>query len=131
MLDEIRREVELYIINEKDVKEFELRKEGAKGVKVKYLLHAGIGAKNIQLRIFTIEPKGSTPQEQHEHEHEVFILEGKGKILSKDKEFIIKEGDAVFIESFEPHKIENIGDTPLRFLCTKQTSELPKELKQE
>jgi len=111
------------------VKEFELKKEGAKGVKVKYLLHAGVGAKRIQLRLFTIDVGGYTPFESHEHEHEVFILKGKAKIYGENEVLIAEPGTAIFISSFEKHKIENAGDEPLQFLCTKETSEIPEELK--
>lgn len=119
----------LYLTDVDSVEEFELKREGAKGVRVKYLLHAGVGAKRIQLRLFTIEVGGYTPLERHEHEHEIFILRGKAKIHGENGEFIAKPGTAIFISSFEEHKIENIGDEPLQFLCTKETSEIPEELK--
>ncbi len=121
--------ISMYIIEADSVEEFELKKEGAKGVKVKYLLHAGVGAKRIQLRLFTIEVGGYTPLECHEHEHEVYILNGRAKIYGEDKVFIANPGTAIFIGSFEKHKIENAGNEPLRFLCTKETSEIPEELK--
>lgn len=119
----------MYIVEADSVKEFELKKEGAKGVRVRYLLHAGVGARRIQLRLFTIEVGGYTPFESHEHEHEVYILKGKAKIYGKSKVFIAKPGTAVLIESFEKHRIENAGNEPLQFLCTKETSEIPEELK--
>ncbi|MEM2265141.1 MAG: cupin domain-containing protein [Nitrososphaerota archaeon] len=115
----------MYIINEKNVKEYELKSNGMKNVKVKYLLHAGIGAKKIQLRLFTIDVNGHTPLERHEHEHEVFILKGKGIIRNGEKEYEIKPGDVIFIQSNELHQIVNIGNEPLQFLCTKETSEVP------
>ncbi|MEM2260706.1 MAG: cupin domain-containing protein, partial [Candidatus Methanomethylicaceae archaeon] len=102
-----------------------LKSNGMKNVKVKYLLHAGIGAKKIQLRLFTIDVNGHTPLERHEHEHEVFILKGKGIIRNGEKEYEIKPGDVIFIQSNELHQIVNIGNEPLQFLCTKETSEVP------
>ena len=119
----------MYVVDVNSVKEFELKKEHAKGVKVKYLLHAGIGAKHIQLRLFTIDVGGYTPFESHEHEHEVFILKGKARIYGENHVFLAKPGTAIFIPSFEKHKIENAGEEPLQFLCTKETSEIPEELK--
>jgi len=53
--------INVYMVKADSVKEFELKREGAKGVKVKYLLHAGVGAKRIQLRLFTIDVGGYTP----------------------------------------------------------------------
>ncbi|MEM2178742.1 MAG: cupin domain-containing protein [Candidatus Methanomethylicaceae archaeon] len=115
----------MYITHVEDVKEYELKSNGMKNVKVKYLLHAGIGAKKIQLRLFTIDVNGHTPLERHEHEHEVFILKGKGIIRNGEKEYEIKPGDVIFIQSNELHQIVNIGNEPLQFLCTKETSEVP------
>ncbi|MEM2928308.1 MAG: cupin domain-containing protein [Nitrososphaerota archaeon] len=118
----------MYIINIKNVKEYELKGNGMKNVKVKYLLHAGIGAKRIQLRLFTIDIGGHAPLEKHEHEHEVFILKGKGILRGEEKEFKIKPGDVIFIKSNELHQIINIGNEPLQFLCTKETSEIPEAI---
>ncbi|MEM3406744.1 MAG: cupin domain-containing protein [Nitrososphaerota archaeon] len=118
----------MYVTNVKNVKEYELKGNGMKGVKVKYLLHAGIGAKRIQLRLFTIDVGGHTPLEKHEHEHEVFILKGKGILRGEEKEFEIKPGDVIFIQSNELHQIVNIGNEPLQFLCTKETSEVPEAI---
>ncbi len=115
----------MYIINIENVKEYELKSNGMRNVKVKYLLHAGIGAKRIQLRLFTIDIGGYTPLEKHEHEHEVFILKGKGIIRSEEKEFEVKPGDVIFIGSNELHQIINTSNEPLQFLCTKETSEVP------
>jgi len=39
----------MYIINVENVKEYELKSNEMKSVKVKYLLHAGIGAKEYSL----------------------------------------------------------------------------------
>jgi len=119
----------LYVTSVGQVEEFALERDGVKGVRVKYLLHAGVGAKNLQLRLFTIDVGGYTPIEKHEHEHEIFVLKGKGIIRGGDVEVEVKPGDVVFIPSNEDHQIRNIGDCEFQFLCTKQTSELPKELK--
>jgi quercetin dioxygenase-like cupin family protein len=118
----------MYIINIKNVKEYELKSNGMKGVKVKYLLHAGIGAKRIQLRLFTIDIGGYTPLEKHEHEHEIFVLKGRGTLKSEEKEFEIKPGDAIFIKSNELHQIINNSNEILQFLCTKETSEIPEAI---
>jgi len=119
--------VSLYVTSVDWVEEFVL--EGAKGVRVKYLLHAGVGAKNLQLRLFTIDVGGYTPLEKHEHEHEIFVIKGEGLIRGGSTEAKVKPGDAVFIPSNEEHQIKNVGDSQFQFLCTKQTSELPEELK--
>jgi len=100
-----------------------------KGVTVRYLLHAGVGAKRIQLRLFAIEPGGYTPIERHEHEHEVYILRGRLLLKGEDKEISVGAGDAVFIASMELHQFSNFGQETAEFLCTKETGEVPEILK--
>jgi len=111
----------VYVTSVKNVREYEITEKGAKGVKVKYLLHKGVGAKKLQFRLFTIDVGGYTPLERHAHEHEVFILRGKALIKSEEQKIIAKQGSAIFISSNEKHQFKNIGSKPLEFLCTKET----------
>ena len=90
----------MYVTSINRVEDRELNVEGTCGVRVKYLLHEGVGAKRLQLRLFSIDVGGYTPLEKHEHEHEVFILQGKSLVRGGDVEVIVKEGDVIFIESF-------------------------------
>jgi len=96
-------------------------KERAYNVTVKHLLHKGVGAKNLQLRLFKIDIKGYTPLEKHAHEHEVFILRGTALLRGGKQEIIVGSESVIFIPSFEEHQFKNIGDEPLEFLCTKET----------
>ena len=118
---------DMYVVNSKDVKAYPLK--GCQGVWVRYLLHAGVGARRIQLRLFTVEPGSSTPLERHEHEHEVYVLRGEGILRGEGREFRLRLGDAVFIASNELHQFVNTGREPLEFLCTKETEELPEPLR--
>lgn len=111
----------MYVTSADKVEECEMKAEGAHGVRVKYLLHEGVGAKRVQLRLFTINAEGYTPVERHIHEHEVFILDGKGLVRGGNTEVIVKKGDIVFIPSWEKHQFTNIGEEKLQFLCTKET----------
>lgn len=113
----------MYVTSVDRVEECEMNVEGAHGVKVKYLLHEGVGAKRLQLRLFIIDVGGYTSLEKHKHEHEVFILQGKSLVRGGDSEVIVKEGDAIFIPSWEKHQFKNIGEEELQFLCTKETFE--------
>ena len=110
----------MYVTNVDDVEEYEMTEEGANGVKVKHLLHEGIGAKRLHLRLFTIEVGGYTPLEKHRHEHEVFILKGKALVRGADREVRTEEGAVIFISSWEEHQFKNLGDERLLFLCTKE-----------
>ena len=113
----------MYVTSVDKVEENEMNVKGAHGLKVKYLLHAGVGAKRLQLRFFSIDVGGYTPLEKHKHEHEVFILHGKALVRGGDTETIVKEGDVIFISSWEEHQFRNMGKEKLQFLCTKETVE--------
>jgi quercetin dioxygenase-like cupin family protein len=94
----------MYVTSVDRVREYNLKREGAKGVKVKYLLHKGVGAKRIQLRLFTIEVGGYTPLEKHSHEHEVFILKGKALVKGGSRQVVVTSGNVLFILSQEEHR---------------------------
>jgi quercetin dioxygenase-like cupin family protein len=80
-----------------------------------------VGARRLELRLFTIDVEGYTPLESHEHEHEVFILNGKALVCGGENEVVVKAGDVIFISSNEKHQFRNIGSEELQFLCTKET----------
>jgi len=115
----------MYVVNAESVRAYPLG--SGRGVTVRYLLHAGIGARRIQLRLFTVELGGFTPLERHEHE--VYVLRGRLLVKGEDKEAVVGPGDAVFIASMEPHQLSNVGEEPAEFLCTKETGEVPETLK--
>jgi len=119
----------VYVANVEKVREYKVTEEGAYKVKVRYLLHKGVGAKKIQLRLFTIEVGGYTPLEKHAHEHEVFMLRGRALVRGGDKEIVVKPWDVLFILSYEKHQFKNVGDEPVEFLCTKEAGETPEVLK--
>ncbi|MEM1546514.1 MAG: cupin domain-containing protein [Candidatus Methanomethylicia archaeon] len=121
----------MYVTHVDNVREYDVNIKGACKVRVKYLLHKGVGAGRIQFRLFTIDTGGYTPLEKHMHEHEVYVLKGRGLVKSGGREAIIEPGSVVFIPSFEEHQFINIGDEPLQFLCTKETSEIPEVLRGE
>ncbi len=111
----------MFVTSVDEVEEIQMNVKGAYGVKVKYLLGENVGAKRLQLRLFTIEIDGYTPLEKHKHEHEVFILHGKALVRGGENEIIVTAGDAIFISSMEEHQFRNIGKENLQFLCTKET----------
>jgi len=111
----------LYITDVESVREYRIRKAGAKGARVRHLLHKGVGATRLQLRLFTIDVDGYTPVEKHEHEHEVFIMRGQVLVRGRQQEAIVKAGKVLFIPSNEEHQFKNTGNEPAEFLCTKET----------
>ncbi|MFQ6055666.1 MAG: cupin domain-containing protein [Methanosarcinales archaeon] len=103
--------------------------EGASGVKIRVdlpkkaersvitVISEKDGAENFIMRVFEIEPEGYTPFHEHPWEHEVFVLRGKGIVISENKEKIIKEGDVIFIPSNEKHQFKNNQENILEVIC--------------
>jgi quercetin dioxygenase-like cupin family protein len=91
--------------------------EGAKGVKVQWLITKEIGAPSFAMRRFQIVPNGNSPLHTHPWEHEVFVLEGKGTVVGKDKETEIRPGSVIFIAPNELHQFKNNSNSILVFLC--------------
>jgi len=90
----------------------------AEGVKVRWLIDEEKGAPNFAMRLFEVEPGGSTPYHTHDWEHEVFILEGEGVAVKEDgTEESVVPWDVVFVEPNERHNFMNTGEDNLRFLC--------------
>lgn len=92
-------------------------REGAVGVRIRWLITETDGAKNFVMRHFTIAPGGNTPEHSHVWEHEVFILEGTGNVLSAEGEKPFAPGDVIFMPGGERHRFANTGETPVKMLC--------------
>ena len=91
--------------------------EGAKGVKIRWLITEKDGARDFVMRHFEIEPGGSTPYHEHPWEHEVFILGGRGVVTQEQGETPFRDGDVVFIPGGEKHNFRSNGAEPVRMLC--------------
>lgn len=113
----------MYVASLDKIEGRKMHEEGAHGVEIKHLLHEGVGAKRLQLRLFTIDVGGCTPLERHRHEHGVFMLQGEALVKGEDAKIVVKEGDVIFIPSWEEHQFRNVGKRRVRFLCKKETVE--------
>jgi quercetin dioxygenase-like cupin family protein len=91
--------------------------EGAKGVKIKWLINEGHGAPTFLMRHFTVDAGGFTPFHSHDWEHEVYVLEGNGKVRYEDREEKIGPGDAILIPPNKKHQFQASSDKGLKFLC--------------
>jgi quercetin dioxygenase-like cupin family protein len=113
----------MFLVNQKKVEPKRLDKGEAIGVWAKYLITDKEGAKKFHMRIFIVEPGGRTSFDQHIYEHQVYILQGKGRLITiknnYKNEIVIQEGDAIFIESNEIHQFFNESNEPLVFICIK------------
>ncbi len=95
--------------------------DGAKKLKVRWVINKDMGAPNFAMRVFEMEPGGSSPFHVHDWEHEVFILEGEGAVVSKDGERKFKPGDVIFVAPNEKHQFKNNGKKLVRFICVVPT----------
>ncbi len=117
----------MHVTSVSDKGEFEaLAREGASRVKVRYLLEKSAGARHFYLRYYAVEEGGHTPLDRHGYEHEVFVLEGRGVMVSEDGEIQIKPGDAIYLGPNDLHQFRNPNSERLVFLCVKGDERLYK-----
>jgi len=85
---------------------------------IRWLIDKRQGAPNFALRVIELPGQGDRiPLHRHDYEHEVFVLEGKGRVLAADGAKDVARGDYVFTLPGEEHGFENTGDGPFRFIC--------------
>lgn len=105
------------VVRVSEIEASKVEQEGAEKAWIKWLISEKDGAPNFSMRLFEIESGGRTPLHSHPWEHEVFILEGKCKVILGEDEKILEAGYAVYIPSNLRHSFINIGEGSLRFLC--------------
>ncbi|NPV09253.1 MAG: cupin domain-containing protein [Anaerolineae bacterium] len=89
----------------------------AEGVTMRLVIGPREGAPIFNLRVFEVEPGASTPHHSHWWEHEVFVLAGRGVVVSDGGERPIAEGSTVLVPGGEAHHFTNTGEDSLRFIC--------------
>ncbi len=87
------------------------------GVVKREVINADDGAPRFCMRVFELEPGSSTPSHSHWWEHEVFVLAGRGAVMSGEKETPIARDSVVFVAPDEHHCFVNNGNEVLRFIC--------------
>jgi len=91
--------------------------EGTEGVDFKPLIAQNVAAPNFYLRVFDVAPGGHTFNHSHPWEHEMYVVQGRGKIVLHSGEESIREGDAILLEPEEKHMIMNSSGFLLRLVC--------------
>ncbi len=86
---------------------------------IRELMHPNVHGDVKQSLAEAIVPVGSKTllHKHHKSEEIYYILEGRGLMTLGDEKFEVKKGDAIVIPPKTPHKIENIGNVPLKILC--------------
>ncbi len=91
--------------------------EGANGVKMAGLIRDTDGAPTAAMRLFEIEPGGNTPWHTHDWEHVIYVVSGRGGLVTEGRETEFGPGDSLLVEPSEEHNFVNRGDEPVSFLC--------------
>jgi len=105
------------IIHVSEVELSRVEEEGACGAWIRWLISKKDGAPNFSMRLFEIDPEGRTPLHTHSWEHEVFILEGKCKVIIEGEEKEVGPWTVIYIPPNVEHTFINIGSEKLKFLC--------------
>ena len=117
LLTLLARRAPLYKANMSEISEAPVTEDGAKEVKIKWLINEKDGAPTFLMRHFTVQPTGFTPFHSHDWEHEVYVLEGEGKVRYEDREEKIVPGDAILIPPNKKHQFRASSGGTLKFLC--------------
>jgi len=87
------------------------------GVTKRDVITADDGAPHFCMRVFEVEPGSSTPSHSHPWEHEVFVISGRGVVVSEGGGIQIAKDSVIFVAPNEHHCFVNNGNQPLRFVC--------------
>ncbi len=87
------------------------------GVTKRVLLSAGDGAPHFTMRLFHVEPGGYTFFHAHDFEHEIFVIEGRGEVVTANGPQPIQTGYAILVLPGEVHQFKNTGNDRMSFLC--------------
>jgi quercetin dioxygenase-like cupin family protein len=107
----------LYRTNVNETPDALVTEEGARDVKIKWLINKKDGAPTFLMRHFTVKAGGFTPFHNHDWEHEVYVLEGSGTVRYENREEKIAPGDAILIPPNAKHQFRAGSNEPLQFLC--------------
>ncbi len=89
------------------------------GIGIRWLVAKEDGAPNFAMRVIEIQAGTTFSPHQHPYEHEIYVLEGKGRLLDKDGVEVadLKPGVGLFMPPDEPHGYRSVGDITLKFIC--------------
>ncbi|HAV77121.1 MAG TPA: hypothetical protein DCX53_07190 [Anaerolineae bacterium] len=102
----------------KNYREVPVEETGVEGLTSRWIITASQGAENFSMRLLELAPLKSTPLHQHNSEHEIFVLVGKGEVVTDEGSFPISEGSVIYVSPNETHKFVNTGASAMRFIDT-------------
>jgi quercetin dioxygenase-like cupin family protein len=106
------------VVHYTDVDLQDVNVEGARSAKIRKVLTANDGAPNFTMRIFELGKDGCTPFHSHSWEHEIYVVEGKGALVTESGEEIeLIPGKAALIKPDEKHQFKNKSTETFKFMC--------------
>ncbi|WP_330630125.1 cupin domain-containing protein [Halocatena halophila] len=91
--------------------------EAADGMEKGVLIGDDQNAPNLAIRRFTLDPGATVPEHTNEIEHEQYVLAGEYVVGIEDEEYVVSEGDSLFIPAGAVHWYRNEGETKGAFIC--------------
>jgi quercetin dioxygenase-like cupin family protein len=108
----------MYITALKSVKKIRPDMEGATGVYKQIPISKENGTPTFSFRVFTIEPGGHTPLHSHPFEHLNYVIEGRGAVVTQEREHELKKDNFVLVLPGETHQYKNMSaNKPLIIIC--------------
>ena len=102
--------------HETDIDPVAMTGEGVRGVTKRIVVGTRDGFDGF-LRVFTVQPGGTTPHHQHPWYHANYVLEGEGTVVIETEEHAVRKGSSAYIEGGKKHHFSNTGAVPLTFIC--------------
>ena len=81
----------------------------------KLLVNQDVGASRVTQFIGVIPP-GRAPMHHHTYEEAIYIMEGEGRVWTKDGSAGFKAGSSIYLPRGVTHSLENIGQADIRLL---------------
>lgn len=100
----------------KNYREMPVEETGVEGLTARWIITASQGAENFSMRLLELASLKSTPMHKHSSEHEIFVLVGRGEVVTDEGATPIREGSVIYISSNETHQFVNTGASALRFI---------------
>jgi quercetin dioxygenase-like cupin family protein len=107
----------MYRIDARQMKSQKITQEGTVGVSMQWLIDESHGGANFAMRRFVLEPGGNTPFHRHPWEHEVYVLKGRGLVVTDEGEREVGPDEAILIAPDENHQFCALPDGTLEFIC--------------
>ena len=69
------------------------------------------------LRYFEVAAGGHTSRERHVHSHIIIGVRGEGRLVTGNREMVVKPNDVAYLPPLEPHQLRNETGEPFGFFC--------------